>query len=356
MYEYQHGGSVYNHLGQNIIDQNILDLSANINPVGFPEGIREAIINQIPFINRYPDSFCVELRRAIAKWEDVPPEWIICGNGASDIIFRLPLCLKLNTSLLPVPIFGDYIRSLKVSGVNVFFHYLHEKTEFRLNESVFDSIQRCGADAVYICNPNNPTGILTERSLMEEVISYCAKNNKYVIVDECFIDFVENSRDYTVKPLLKNYSGLIIIKAFTKIFALPGLRLGYAICSDMEIIDNFYKCGADWPVSNIAQAAGIVAITAADNGYLKDSVDFIKKERDIIKRELKKMGYIIFASKANFVFFKSPNNFDLDERLQKSKIRIRPCGNFTGLSEDYYRAAISSTENNKRFLEELKLL
>lgn len=347
MYRYRHGGNAVFETG----GYDILDLSANINPLGFPTGVKDTIINQIPLVTRYPDSLCRLLRREIAGWEQVDPDWIFCGNGASDIIFRLSVCVRPKAALLPAPTFSDYERSLKSSGTEIYYHHLREEHGFCIDDSMVQSISDHYAEMVFICNPNNPTGVLTERSVIEEILSCCEPTNTLVVVDECFIDFVENAGAYTAKPLLAKYNNLIILKAFTKIFALPGIRLGYAICGNSRIIERLYECGPDWAVSNIAQAAGIAAVRGARNSpYLSETVSFVTKERAFIKNDLERMNFAVFDSRANYVFFRNPKPYDLFEKLNETKIRIRHCGNYIGLSSDYCRVAVSTTQNNQKFI------
>ncbi len=348
MYDYQHGGNALFETD----GQNILDLSANINPLGFPEGVREAIINQIPLITGYPDSISRELRKEISAFEQVEPDWIFCGNGASDIIFRLSVCIKPKNALLPAPTFSDYERSLKAVGTNIYYHYLQEEQGFKIDEGIIQNILSKNINMIFLCNPNNPTGILTDYFVIEKILSCCEKTNTIVVVDECFIDFVEKSDSFTSKSLLKKYENLIILKAFTKVFALPGIRLGYAICSNSKIIEKLYECGPDWAVSNIAQAAGIAAVKSCyTSPYLSDTVTYITKERVLIKNELEKKNFVTFDSKANYIFFKNPYSFDLLGKLNEAGIRIRHCSNYVGLSRDYYRVAVSTIQNNLKFIE-----
>ncbi|MDR2114895.1 MAG: aminotransferase class I/II-fold pyridoxal phosphate-dependent enzyme [Planctomycetaceae bacterium] len=346
MYEYCHGGNV--RFEPNGAD--FLDLSANINPLGFPEGVEEAVKNEIHFCCCYPDNKSFRLRECIADFEQVKPEWIFCGNGSSDIIFRLPFCLKPRKALIEQPTFSDYERSLKSYGTKIHYHKLEENWNFECDENIATIAKRELVDLIFLCNPNNPTGILTKRKIIENLLRSCRNWKAVLVVDECFIDFTEQANDVTMKPLLSEFDNLIILKAFTKIFALPGIRLGYAICNNKELIDKLYFHGTDWAVSNLAQAAGTAALKNAET-YLKETVLFVKQERQYVKGELENLKYKVFDSQANFLFIKSPYDFDLQEELDKHRIRIRSYKNIDGLGAGFYRLALSQHQYNIRLIE-----
>jgi histidinol-phosphate aminotransferase len=346
MYEYRHGGNVrFEPDGT-----DFLDLSASFNPLGFPEGVEDAIKKEIPFCQYYPDNNSFRLRERIADYEQVKPEWIFCGNGSSDIIFRLPLCLKPRKALITLPTFSDYERSLKSYGAEILYHKLEESRNFECDERIVTTVEKEPVDLVFLCNPNNPTGILTKRKIVENLLQCCRKRKTIVVVDECFMDFCEQANDVTVKPLLSEFDNLILLKAFTKIFTLPGIRLGYSICNNKEVIDNLYFHGTDWTVSNLAQAAGIAALSNAES-YLKKTVLFVKQERTFVKRELEQLKFKVFDSQANYLFIKSPYDFDLKKELDQYRIRIRSYNNTEGLEFGFYRLALSQHQHNIRFIE-----
>jgi threonine-phosphate decarboxylase len=345
MYEYSHGGNAAYEIG----NENIIDLSANINPLGMPEGVRDAIIREIPSCDRYPDSFSNKLRERISDFENVNPEWIFCGNGASDIIFRLPRAVRAKRVAVAAPTFSDYERSALSFGSEMIRCRLHPENGFTLDNGFIETVRRESPGLVFICNPNNPTGKLTEAGLIEELLDCCRKSGTTVVVDECFLDFAEQAYEYTSKVFLERYSNLVILKAFTKLFALPGIRLGYAICTDKTLLDNLCFHGADWPVSNLAQAAGAAALEGAES-FIKKTVRYVSAERRSIEQGLTELGYKVFDSQANYVFIQNPYPFDLREALDKMGIRIRSCGNYHGLDGSYYRIAVSASENNDRLL------
>ena len=345
MYIYAHGGNAAFENGKS----DILDLSANINPLGMPEGVAEAIARAVTDCERYPDSLSTDLRERIARFENVRPEWIFCGNGASDIIFRLPKAVRAKNVLITAPAFSDYERSARASEANVRRYALDAGADFVPDGGFIEAVRAESPDLVFLCNPNNPTGKTADARYMRDLLDTCAAAGAWAAIDECFMDFVENSGGLTCKILLESNEKLIIIKAFTKTFALPGVRLGYAICANADLIGALYAYGADWPVSALAQAAGIAALDGAA-AYIKKTVDYVSAERAVIEKGLDALGYKVFGSKANYVFVRNPYAFDLCGELDKCGIRIRSCANYHGLDGSYGRIAVSTKKNNERLL------
>lgn len=348
MYKYEHGGIA------RYTKKNILDFSANINPLGLQDGVREAIAAAIGDCTFYPDSFSTELRNKIAAHEAVSSDKIICGNGASELIFRIVYALKPQKALVPAPSFADYSRALRAERCDIYEHRLYEENNFELDEDILGIIKKERFDLVFLCNPNNPTGVLTSRDLIQKIIIECAKIGASIIIDECFLDLIENPESYTVKGLLDNYPNLIVLKAFTKVFALSGIRLGYLLCANEKLLQDIYFHGPDWSVSTLAQAAGIAALHNPDR-YLENARKFIQSEKEYMVGELKKIGFHIFGSTANYIFFKSPFNFDLAEELYKNyDISIRSCANYVGLDKEFCRIAVLTNESNQKLIQAMK--
>jgi threonine-phosphate decarboxylase len=177
----------------------------------------------------------------------------------------------------------------------------------------------------------------------------------HMVIDECFMDFAEYADEYTGKVFLDRYTNLVILKAFTKLFALPGIRLGYAICADQEFTQNLYFHGADWPVSNLSQAAGMAALVGAKS-FVKKTVEYVSIERNAVEKKLALLGYKVFQSKANYVFLQNPYPFNMQKELNRHGFRIRSCEDFPALDSSYYRIAVSKAENNLRLLSAVEAI
>lgn len=350
MYKYVHGGDVYS--ARQMTDAPvILDFSSNINPLGLPEEVKHAIIDILPQCEKYPDPFCRELVSALATYEQTHENLIFCSNGAAEIIFRLALALKPQKGLLLAPTFADYEKALHTVGCEIDYHFLSPDTNFSVTDDILESIDN-RTDLVVICNPNNPTGQLSKKTFLKKVLDKCLQTNTFVLVDECFIDFIDSPHEYSVKEYIQEYDNLLILKAFTKVFAMPGIRLGYSITSNTALIEQLRLSGQDWSVSTIAQAAGICAVK--QRAYLDQTKPFMKTEREFVKEELKDLGLQVYGSQANYIFFKADNIRDLDSRLLAHGILIRSCSNYINLDHQYYRVAVKKHAENIILLAQIK--
>ncbi len=343
MYKYEHGG---NEIFKN---NNIIDFSANINPLGLKEDSFKILKDALNKSVSYPDNFSTNLRKAIEKYENINKEYIFCSNGASDIIFRAVNYIKPKKALILAPTFADYERALKTVDCNIYKHILLEEDDFNLKEDILQIIKKEQFDIIFLCNPNNPTGQLIENDLIEKILQ---ETKGYVFVDECFIDFIEDNSKYTSKNLIAKYDKLIILKAFTKIFALAGFRLGYCISSNLKTIENLYFYGADWPVSIFAQEMGIYCLKDC-HIYLKESLNYINIEKEKIINSLKKLGFKIIGSNANYIFFKGFKNFD-KILYEDYNIAIRNCGNYTNLTNEFFRIGIYKKEQNEKLINAIE--
>ena len=195
MKKHIHGGDIYRH-------GHITDFSANVNPLGTPESVKEAVRKSAEGIEHYPDVHCSKLKKALSEWEQVPESWLICGNGAADLIFALTLALKPKKALILAPTFAEYEQALKSVGCQITYFYLTEQEEFRVTEKILSEITPA-LDMVCLCNPNNPTGELTDREMLLKLSQKCREHQVFFAVDECFLDFVPKGQDYELAGCLK---------------------------------------------------------------------------------------------------------------------------------------------------------
>lgn len=343
MMEQIHGGDVYRH-------KDVLDFSANINPLGPPERVLKAAEESLHNIGHYPDVRKQELLTALAEYEQLSKEWIICGNGAAELIFSFCWAVKPKKALLAVPAFAEYELALKACDCDICYSYLQEKNGFLLTKDFLKALSP-EIDILLLCNPNNPTGLLIEPVLLRRIIETCCRYQIRVVLDECFVDFVEEPQSVTCKEMLKENPHLFLLKAFTKRYAMPGLRLGYGICSDEELLDCMEHMVQPWNVSIPAQAAGAAALK--EISYVNLSRKIVREERDYLKNELCKLGMNVYDSAANYIFFEGP--VGLYDKMLDRKILIRNCGNYPGLREGYYRIAVRTRKENERLVEALKI-
>ena len=344
-----HGGNIYKKARElHIKEEDILDFSSNLSPLGIPDGVRKRLIRSVDGMIHYPDPDCEELKKAIAEYEGVKSEQILCGNGGADLLFRLAFGCKPRKVLLPVPAFVEYEEALRAADAEIVYHNMDE--DLRLKEDVLEAMKE-DQDLLVICNPNNPTGLLTDRTLIRKILKKAEKLKIRVLLDECFLDLFPGEEDYTLKHELEAFPNLIILKSFTKMYAIPGVRLGYLLSSDKTVLERASGCGQAWSVSHFAQEAGIAALQETE--YRQKTIDMIGQENKFMKEALRKLPVRLYDGVVNYLFFRVPGDKTLDRRLEQYGIMIRNCSNYQNLSEDYFRVAVRTHDENVRLLEAL---
>lgn len=329
--------------------EEILDFSANISPLGIPDGVKRAMRESIEELVHYPDPDCVELREEIAKAERVRMEFIECGNGGADLLFRLALALKPRRVLLPAPTFVEYEEAMRAVDSEILYTTLDE--EFQICKEWVKRKLGEGVELFVLCNPNNPTGLLTKREIVLEILDEAKRVGAYVLIDECFLELYEEERDYSLKAYLEEYENLLILKSFTKLYAIPGVRLGYILSSNEEVLRKIKSCGQAWGVSHIAQRAGVAALREKE--YKEEVIRLIARENLFLKRGLRELGIDVLDGVVNYLFFYTRQK-DLDCRLEKEAILIRDCSNYQSLEKGYFRVAVNSHEENIKLIEALE--
>lgn len=323
-----------------------LDFSANVSPLGLPAGVAAAITNALPTADRYPDPLCRELRAALAGAEGVPADWILCGNGAADLIFRLALAVRPRRALLPAPTFAEYEAALQTVGCAVQRVFLREENEFAVTEEFIDAVTP-ETDIVFLCQPNNPTGQVTPPALVERLVRRCAECGAVLVVDECFLDFLPDRDAWTAKQLLRDTPQLIILKAFTKLYAMAGVRLGYALCGDATLLEKMCGAGQPWAVSSLAQAAGLAALQ--ETAYAGAVRALIAEQRPRMAAGLRALGLRVMDGQANYLLFRATSDFG--EKLRRRGAVVRSCANYPGLDAAWYRTAVRTAQENTRLLQ-----
>lgn len=341
---YKHGGDIYKYKNSN-------DFSANINFFGIPESVKEAVKNSIESCIHYPDVECRELTAAIRKKDGIENAQIFCGNGAADVIFALVLAKKPRKALIMAPGFQEYEQALRSIDCEIEYHMLLEENDFRLDDTVLEKITD-ETDMIFVCNPNNPTGHLVERELLLQILDKCEKTNTLLVVDECFNEFLECPKENSILEYTEKSNSLFILKAFTKIFAIPGLRLGYGITLDEELVKRMLLVSQPWRVSVPAQAAGVTACNEME--FVTTTKTKIQEEKNHLLSEMKDLGIKTYGSNANYIFFKEKETL-WDELLEKGFL-LRDCSNYKGLYKGFYRIAVKSREDNEALIKAFREL
>ncbi|MDE6627098.1 MAG: aminotransferase class I/II-fold pyridoxal phosphate-dependent enzyme [Lachnospiraceae bacterium] len=332
----QHGGDIY----RNEID---LDFSTSINPLGMPECGRAAVSSALSRIGQYPDIRGRQLCKAIAVAEGISEECVFVGNGAVELIYGLCYGIRPKKVLSLAPAFSEYEQAVVASGGSMEFSYLKEEDDFQVKDFY---IGNRDLDMIFLCNPNNPTGAVMEREQLLDIAGQCEKNGTWLCVDECFLPFLHEEA-YTMKREIERFPHLLVLRAFTKVYGMPGLRLGYVLTANQGIMERLESCLPPWNTSVIAQAAGIAVLE--DKGFLERTRNVVWQEREYLLGELNGgLAKRVYTPTANFIFFSGRP--DLYRELLEKKVLIRDCSNFRGLEPKYFRIAVRSHRENEQLI------
>lgn len=331
-YNYTHGGDVY----RNPIEY---DFSINVNPLGMPLASIQAAHEGVVLTGRYPDYKAEQLCHAIAKAKQIPADRIIPGNGAAELLYVLGQTIP-EKALTIAPTFTGYAEAVAAGGGEL----TYASDEQELLAKMDDSIR-----LVFLCNPNNPTGTLFTREQILRVLAKAEAMQAYVCVDECFLPFLEEEASYSMLPYLAKHPRLLVLRAFTKIYCMAGLRLGYLACGDTELQSRIRAKLQPWNTSIPAQLAGIAALS--DTEYLAKTRENLQAERAYLVPRLRELVAEVYDGYGNFLLFRDEP--DLKERMLEVGVLIRACGNFEGLDDTYFRIGIRSHSENQEFIRRL---
>ena len=334
-----HGGDVYANRSVT------LDFSANVNPFGMPDPVRDALRRAADACVPYPDPYCTELREKLALAEGVPARQILVGSGAAELIYQFAYSLpRERPVLLTAPTFCEYERALRAAGVPFEYYLMKPSDGYRLTDDLLTlDLTRFGA--VILCSPNNPTGITAGPEIVEAV----AATGVRLFCDLCFLDLTSAPGRYGVPSLLARRPNVLVLRAFTKSFAMAGVRLGYALCADTAFLAVMAEKTQCWNVSTLAQKAGIAALDCRP--WLDDCVRRIAEEREALAAGLRSLGTVVFPGEANYLLFRTDP--DIPAKLLARGILVRDCSDYVGLGAGFVRVAVRTRAENERLLNEL---
>lgn len=329
--------------------KNIIDFSSNINPY-LINNLENYILDGLRECVKYPDINYTNLRKNIANYLNVKSSFIIPGNGATEIIYLLMKSINKRLAILN-PTFSEYERGALLNNVDVINLYLDKDKDFEIDiNNIKENIDKF--DSLFICNPSNPIGRVYDLSELLEVLT---KHNKLLIIDETFMEFVEKEEKYSLVKYIENNPNIFIIKAVTKFFGLPGLRLGYGVCSNEKLLENMYKIKEPWSINTFADVLSNYLFKEEE--YIKESKEYFIKERNFMLKNLNEIKEIkAYKTDTNFILIKLKNKTakELKEELFiKGDILIRDASNFRNLDENYIRVAIKSHEENLELINKL---
>ncbi len=356
-----HGGNILKAAREKGIDPfHIHDFSANISPLGFPEGLRQILNDTVRKLSIYPDPEYHELRKAMATYSVTDKERIIPGNGAAQIIHDAIRFINPGKTMLPVPTFSEYEAALRTTNSQITYFYNNPEQAFSLNETQLLHSMDESFDLLVLCNPNNPTGALLSREAIFRILNHCHKIGCQVMIDEAFMDFVEREEHYSMVPFIAEWKNLIIVRAFTKVFAIPGIRLGYGVYGSLEKAKIHADQMIPWSINTYAEAMKDFINTREAKDYLEEVREIIAYERKRLYQEIKQMeNYHVFPSAVNFLLIQIKKTDKMTvkglwNQLMEDGILIRDCSNFKGMPDDFFRIAVKNKEENQRFIDSLK--
>lgn len=341
----QHGGRVREI--SKILGMEVLDFSASINPLGSPP-LEDLVLRELKNICHYPDITYSDFREAAASFVGVDPENIVPGNGSSEIIrIFSEVCIDNDeVALIPSPTFGEYETQSRLAGAQIVRTDLGVEDPRDL-EIVFDEPLLRGAKAAFFCNPNNPTGFLTDREKMRRLAERCEERGVFILVDEAFIELSDPAQ--SLADLAPDMKGLVVMRSLTKSFGVPGLRLGFAV-TNRELAEIMNRARIPWSISSIASAAAVHLLKNVE--FLERSRQFVIKELEWMRGALRSIGLRPLRSSTNFMLIDvKGTGFDSGEiadRMLREGILIRDCRSF-GL-DGYVRVAVRRREENERLV------
>lgn len=355
-----HGGNIYG----NEIEY---DFSVNLNPLGPPKSVQDALAAALNHVEEYPDSEYRELRRGLVNYWQLAEEQIVPGNGASELIPGIIRTLSPKTCMVTAPCYSGYETALNAAAPSCRIHRipLRAEDDFTLPENICQEIARVKPNLLILTNPNNPNGKRISANRLREIADTCRAAGTVLLMDECFLALSGGDKDSLIHRIRSESLPAVVLRAFTKTFAIPGVRLGYAVCSGFPAA-KIRRELPEWNLSVFAQYAGRAAFgnvtpgtpapetsAGGTSGYLAASVEMIAREREFLSAELEKLGLRVFPSDANYILFQSRDR-ELHQKLLDKGILIRDCRDYHGLTAGFYRTAVRTHRENTALLQCLR--
>jgi len=348
----EHGGNsveIAQQLG--IAPEALLDFSANINPLGLSARVKSLITTHLELIERYPDVEYRHLHQALASANHCDVEQVIAGNGATELIYGLVRALSPRSAMLLVPGFAEYRRALAQQGCRVIEYRLEESQGFQPDQQLLEAVRQQRPDCLFIATPNNPTGLMPDAQLLNELAELCETSQIALIVDEAFIDFLPQGSSLAARLVHSNY--LYLLRSLTKFFAIPGLRLGYLLSGNRATIRHLKDNREPWSINGLASLVGQHLLT--DDDYINLSHQYIARQREYLWHALKQFtSLVVWQPTANYLFFKCTHqHINLKSALLAQRILIRHCENYPGLDSHFYRVAVRREDENRQLIQAL---
>lgn len=339
--------------------ENIVNFGANVNPLGLSSRVKEAVTRHLDILSTYPDRDYTSLRQTISQYCHIPVDFILPGNGSSELISLLIEQKNPSKTLILGPTYSEYSRELSFSGSTQEYYHLQEEKDFKLDVNDLCHTLEEGYDFLILCNPNNPTSSAISQEDLKKILTFCIARNIFVMIDETYVEFAPDINSITAIPLTREFSNLMVLRGVSKFFAAPGLRLGYGITGNMDFLKKMKEKQIPWSLNSIGAFAGEKMLQ--DTEYILRTRELILSERDRLYLEIRKLpAFKTYLPFANFLLLKIQKehvtSFDVFETCIKNELMIRDCSSFQCLEGEFVRFCIMDPEANTRLLHVLKTI
>ena len=336
--------------------EDIVSFSANVNPLGISPKLKQTLGEHIDAIQSYPDREYTALRTAIAGYCGCEADRVIVGNGSTELISLFIQIIHPKRALILGPTYSEYEHELSLLGGRSSYYPLHSADDFALELSDFTSRLSDDIDMLILCNPNNPTSTCLDRSTLRLILDACMEHDIFVMIDETYVEFAADYDAVTAVPLASYYNNVIILRGTSKFFASPGLRLGYAITGNANILSQINRVKNPWMINSLAEIAGTIMFS--DTEYMDETRSLISRERERVYNALKASDrYTPYTPTANFMLIKiedpALSSGSLFDRCIREKMMIRDCSTFPFLDDRFIRICFMQPADNDRLMSVL---
>ena len=366
-----HGGNIFQFAHEQRIEPyDVIDFSANINPLGPSQHGLSALESQLRYISHYPDATNDDILNAIADIYGMNKNQIVVGNGAAELLYAICRLPGYTGAFVPAPGFSEYKAALEASRIPVRDIYYrpredeHGKPYFEVPYLALETFAaelkgQDGRIIVFLGNPNNPDGTLLDKNHIRTIASMLKDANSLLVIDESFIDFVGNDtlqdNEYSMRSLVNEFDNIIVVHSFTKFYAVPGLRIGAAFSNSL-IIEQLNSFIPTWSVNTLAQSYTEAALN--DVEYVKRTKQVLHEEQLFMYNSLDTInGITVYPPSANFMLFHIEQEGitaeSINEALKKDNMIVRNCDSYMGLNNQWVRVAIKDHDTNVKLVEKL---
>ena len=366
-----HGGNIFQFAHEQRIEPyEVVDFSANINPLGPSQRGLDALNAQLRYISHYPDATNDDVLNAIADTYGMDKHQIIVGNGAAELLYAICRLPGYTGAFVPAPGFSEYKEALEASKIpvrDIFYRPREDDNGKPYFEVPYLALETFAAELkgqdgriiVFLGNPNNPDGTLLDKDHIRTVASMLKDANSLLVIDESFIDFVGNDplqdNEHSMRSLVNEFDNIIVVHSFTKFYAVPGLRIGAAFANE-TLITQLQQYIPSWSVNTLAQAYTKAALNDVD--YIKRTKQELNEERAFMYNALDAIeGITVYLPSANFILFQVNQegitaNY-INEELKKYNMIVRNCDSYVGLTNHWVRIAIKDHDTNIKLVDKL---